>query len=69
MDQIFYAGNMVVGSSQQYVLARRSSDGSLWRYNLTSKGLSNGTQVGLTAPQSSGLPTFRKLNVRLVARP
>ncbi|WP_169512677.1 Ig-like domain-containing protein [Aestuariimicrobium kwangyangense] len=46
MDQIFYAGQMVSGSPQQYVLARRGSDGSLWRYSLSSKGLSNGTQVG-----------------------
>lgn len=46
MDQIFYAGQMVAGSNTQYVLARRSDDGSLWRYTLTSKGLSHGVQVG-----------------------
>lgn len=46
MDQIFYAGNMVVGSSKEYVLARRASDGSLWRYDLTTAGLTNGTKVG-----------------------
>lgn len=46
MDQIFYAGHMVAGSSTQYVLARRADNGTLWRYVLTPKGLSNGVQVG-----------------------
>lgn len=46
MDQIFYAGRMVAGSSTEYVLARRGTDGTLWRYQMTNTGPKNGTQVG-----------------------
>lgn len=42
IDQIAYAGRMVAGSTTEYVLARRSSDSTLWRYTLSSKGLTNG---------------------------
>ncbi|SKF61846.1 FG-GAP repeat [Mycobacteroides abscessus subsp. abscessus] len=45
MDQIFAVGALG-GGSTQFVLARRASDGSLWRYNLTRNGLTSGVQIG-----------------------
>lgn len=46
MDQIWYAGQMVAGSSKQFILARNKTDGSLWRYTISPTGLYGGTRVG-----------------------
>lgn len=46
MDQIFYAGNMITGSNQQFILARNRVDGSLWRYAISPTGMGEGVKVG-----------------------
>lgn len=45
MDKIVPVGNLG-GGSAQYVVARRANDGALFRYALTSNGLSGTTQIG-----------------------
>ncbi|MGD7733969.1 FG-GAP-like repeat-containing protein [Propionibacteriaceae bacterium G57] len=45
MDQIVPAFNLA-GGSTQYVVARRASDGKLFRYTLTSNGLTGIVQIG-----------------------
>ena len=45
MDQIVPVSNLG-GGSAQYVVARRASDGALFRYTLTSNGLTNIKHVG-----------------------
>ena len=45
MDQIVPVGSLT-GSSTQYVVARRASDGALFRYTLTPNGLTGIQQIG-----------------------
>lgn len=45
MDQIVPAGNLG-GGSTQYVVARRASDGALFRYRLTPEGLTDIKHIG-----------------------
>ncbi|WP_420175672.1 excalibur calcium-binding domain-containing protein [Luteococcus sp. OSA5] len=45
MDQIVPTFNLG-GGSTQYVVARRKSDGALFRYGLTPKGLTSAVQIG-----------------------
>lgn len=45
MDIMLPASNLL-GGSTQYLVARRRSDGTLWRYRFTSTGLQDGTIIG-----------------------
>ncbi|MBO1030479.1 leucine-rich repeat protein [Tessaracoccus sp. SD287] len=45
MDQIVPAGNLA-GGSTQYVVARRASDGALFRYTVTANGLTDIKHIG-----------------------